>query len=115
MRDGCIKDERGKVVVDQDECRDVWRKYFNKLLNEEFAWDRGSLEEGNAVVGPAEKITASEVSAAISKMKAGKVVGPSGIGAEMLAAAGEAGVLWVTDLCKLIIIHHTRFNVYFPH
>ena len=88
---GCIKDEQGKVVVDQDECREVWRKYFDKLLNEEFAWDRGSVEEGNAVVGPAEKITASEVRAAISKMKAGKAVGLSGIGAEMLAAAGEAG------------------------
>ena len=36
-------------------------------------------------------------------MKAGKAVGPSGIDAEMLAAAGEAGVLWVTDLCNLIV------------
>ena len=35
-----------------------------------------------------------EVRAVISKMKLGKAVGPSGIGAEMLAAAGEAGVLW---------------------
>ena len=23
--DGCIKDEGGKVVVDQDECREVWK------------------------------------------------------------------------------------------
>ena len=90
-------------MVDQDECREVWRKYFEKLLNEEFAWDRSSLEEGNSVAGPAEEITVHEVRAAISKMKSGKAVGPSGIGAEMLAAAGEAGVLWVTDICNLIV------------
>ena len=32
--DGCIKDEGGEVVVDQDQCREVWRKYFEKLLND---------------------------------------------------------------------------------
>ena len=52
-------------MVDQDECREVWRKYFEKLMNEEFAWDRSSLEEGNSVAGPAEEITAHEVRAAI--------------------------------------------------
>ena len=36
-------------------------------------------------------------------MKAGKAAGPSGIGAEMLTAAGEAGVLRVTDLCNVIV------------
>ena len=101
--DGCIKDEDGKVVVDQDGLKDVWRRYFEKLLNEEFDWDREGLETGHAVSGPAEEITASEVRAAIGKMKAGKAVGPSGIGAEMLFAAGEAGVIWVTDLCNVIV------------
>jgi hypothetical protein len=101
--DGCIKDEDGKVVVDQDRLKDVWRRYFEKLLNEEFDWDRDSLEAGHAVSGPAEKITTSEVRDAIGKMKAGKAVGPSGIGAEMLCAAGEAGVIWVTDLCNVIV------------
>ena len=45
----------------------------------------------------------NEVRVAIANMKAGKAVGPSGIGAEMLSAAGEAGVLWVTDLCNVIV------------
>jgi hypothetical protein len=63
--DGCIKDEDGKVVVDQDRLKDVWRRYFEKLLNEEFDWDRDSLKAGQAVSGPAEKITTSEVRDAI--------------------------------------------------
>src|SRR5271156_2730700 len=30
--DGCIKDENGKVVVDQDGLKDVWRRHFEKLF-----------------------------------------------------------------------------------
>ena len=41
--------------------------------------------------------------AAIAKMKNGKAAGPSGVGVEMLKAAGEDGVLWVTDLCNAIV------------
>ena len=35
-------------------------------------------------------------------MKSEKAAGPSGIGADMLKAAGEAGALWVKDLCNKI-------------
>src|SRR4029077_9354913 len=38
-----------------------------------------------------------------SKMKSGKAAGPSGIAAEMLKAAGEDGVLWVTDIYNAIV------------
>jgi hypothetical protein len=101
--DGCIKDEKGNVVVEQEAIKEVWRKHFEKVSNEEFDWERDSLDAAHAVSGPAEEITANEVRAAITKMKSGKAVGPSGIGAEMLRAAGEAGVLWVTDLCNMIV------------
>jgi hypothetical protein len=37
-------------VVDQDELKDVWRRYFEKLLNEEFDWDRDSLVAGQAAL-----------------------------------------------------------------
>src|SRR5580698_5591187 len=39
----------------------------------------------------------------LAKMKSGKAVGPSGIAAEMLKAAGEDGVRWVTDICNAIV------------
>ena len=73
------------------------------MSNEEFDWERDSLAAAHAISGPAEAITVLEVRVAIAKMKADKAVGPSGIGAEMLSAAGEAGVLWVTDLCNMIV------------
>ena len=45
----------------------------------------------------------AEVRIAIKKMRLGKASGPSGIGDEMLKAAGEAVALWVTDTCNAIV------------
>jgi hypothetical protein len=33
---GCIKDCNGDIVVEQEKLLNVWREYFDKLLNEEF-------------------------------------------------------------------------------
>jgi len=71
---------------------------MRSLTGTETVWKRV-----DAVSGPADVILVSEVRSAIAKMKAGKAVGQSGIGAEMLKAAGEAGVAWVTDLCNVIV------------
>ncbi len=49
------------------------------LLNEEFDWNRDSLEYADAVCGPSELISASEVGEAIAKSKSGKAAGPSGL------------------------------------
>jgi hypothetical protein len=75
--------------VQQEKLLEVWRKYFQSLLNEEFHWNKDGLEASDPVEGPAEDFTASEVRAAIAKVISGKAVGPSGIAAEMLKAAGE--------------------------
>src|SRR5207244_7115101 len=40
---GCLKDGNGKVVVDEEKIQETWRCHFEKLSNEEFSWDRGSL------------------------------------------------------------------------
>ena len=77
--------------MEQEGIIDVWRKHFEKVSNEEFDWERDSLDAALAVSGPAEAITVHEVRVAIAKMKARKAVGPSGIGAEMLLAAGRLG------------------------
>ena len=54
---GCIKDEAGKIVVEEGELKETWRKYFERLLNEEFDWDRDALEAGLEVSGPIEAVT----------------------------------------------------------
>jgi hypothetical protein len=100
---GCVKDSNGILVAEQEKLLEVWRKYFQSLLNEEFDWNKDGLEASDPVEGPAEEFSASEVRAAIAKMKSGKAVGPSGIAAEMLKAAGEDGVRWVTDICNAVV------------
>ena len=60
------------------------------------------FEPREVVVGPAEEISTSELRADIAKMKSGKAAGSSEIAAEMLKAAGEDGVLWVTDNAMLL-------------
>ena len=40
---------------------------------------------------------------AIKKTKLGKAPGPSGVVAEMLKAAGDVGIQWMTDLCDAVV------------
>jgi len=101
--DGCIRDSNGTVVVEQEKIKEVWKQYFEKLLNEEFDWSRNNLTALDGVPGVQELITVEDVKEAIAKMKANKAAGPSGIVVEMLVAAGDEGVLWVTDLCNAIL------------
>jgi hypothetical protein len=84
----CVKDKEGKVVAENEKILEVWRDYFDKLLNEEFEWDRNSLSETKATSGSAQRITETEVMEAIAKSKPGKAPGPSGVVTEMLKAAG---------------------------
>lgn len=83
--------------------REVWRKHFEKLMNEEFVWDKNCLQNGVPVSGPAEEISVAEVKSAIADTKQGKAAGPSGVISEMLKASGDEGAQWVTDLCNLIV------------
>ena len=100
---GCIKDEHGKVVVEEEKVRDIWAAYYEKLLNEEFDWNINELRDADAVSGPLEEISMQEVGAAIYKMKSDKATGPTGVAAEMLKAAGESGIRWMTDLLNAVV------------
>ena len=44
------------------------------------------------------------------QMKKGKAAGPSGVTAEMLQAAGEAGIRWVTEICNAILKEGRQFR-----
>ena len=80
-----------------------WRAYYDKLSNEEFSWSKDSLAETSMVSGPSESISIKEVEAAIAKMKNNKAAGPSGVVADMVKAAGEVGLMWVTDVCNAVV------------
>ena len=101
---GCVRDNSGKIVVEEDKLLEVWKEHYDRISNEEFSWDRAGLTDVRPVCGPDEKISEEEVEAAIGKMKLGKAAGPSGVVADMLKAAGEDGtrVLVIIPLSALL-------------
>ena len=102
---GCMRNKEGRVVVEEEEIKEVWRSYYEKLLNEEFEWDRDNLVQERNGSGPREEIVIEEceVREAIRRMKSEKAAGPTGVVSEMLKAAGDGGVRWMTDLCNAVV------------
>ena len=84
---GCVKGADGKLVTGEAETKDRWKIYFDKLLNEEFEWNKDGLTAVDKVCEPAEIISCSKMKSAITKTKSGKAAGPSGVVAEMLRAS----------------------------
>lgn len=99
----CIRNKEQKVITEENEIKEVWKEYFEKLLNEEFHWDRNGLETGDAVNGPCERISMEEVRSALEASKSGKAAGPSDVVVEMVTASGESGLQWVTDICNEVV------------
>jgi len=91
------------VATNEEEVKQIWKDYQYKLLNEEFEWDKDSLEWNHAVIGPIQEISEAEVKASLDQMKSGKAADPSGVVSEMLKAAGDAGVRGLTSLFKKIL------------
>jgi hypothetical protein len=100
---GCVKDSGGKIVVEDGELLEVWRAHYDKIANEEFSWDKKTLTEVGVRSGPCEWLSQEEVRKSIAKMKCNKASGPSEVVSDMLKAAGESCVPWVTDLCNAIV------------
>ena len=104
---GCVKNETGKVEFDDDRVRQIWKDYFEKLLNEEFEWKRESLGETAPVSGPVNEtvneISIAEVADAVKEMKLGKAAGPSGVVAEMVKLAGDDGIIWMKEIFNQVI------------
>ena len=97
----CLKGDNGELLVSEEQVSDRWREYFEKLLNEENEWnDELSAEY---VEGPADMISKEEVRQAIQDLKVRKAAGPSGVTGEMIKAAGEQAVDWLTSICNRIV------------
>ena len=80
---------------------EIFRSIFSITVNEENEWnDELSAEY---VEGPADMISKEEVRQAIQDLKVKKTAGPSGVTAEMIKAAGEQAVDWLTSICNRIV------------
>ena len=98
-----VKNDAGKLSLDEESKKEAWKEHYERLLNVEFPWNPEDLSEESPVEGPSEPITLEMITKAITKMASGKAAGPSGIVAEMLKPVGEAGAEEVRDLVENII------------
>ena len=97
----CIKDEKGRLCVDEKEMASVWKRYMEGVMNVENEWD-GNVEV-EVVEGPTLGIKREEVHAAMKGMKRGKAGGISGVVAEHLKGSGELGIGVMTELCNRML------------
>ncbi|XP_070039503.1 uncharacterized protein [Nicotiana tomentosiformis] len=101
-----IKDEEGRVLLDEWLIRRRWQTYFHSLLNEE--GDRsivlGDLELSGSRCdfGYCRRIRVDEVEGAMRKMSRGKATVPDEIPMEFWKSAGKAGLEWLTTLFNVI-------------
>ena len=101
-----IKDEEGRVLVEDAKVQERWQGYFCKLFNGE-DWDATRqtehlAQEEQQHYRPSRPITREEVKEALKKMKSGKAVGPDSIPVEVWKVLGEDGVAWLTDFFNVI-------------
>ena len=96
----CLKGDNGELLVSEEQVSGRWREYFKKLQNEENEWNDELSAE--CVEVPADMIS-KEVRQAIQDIKVRKAAGPSGVTAEMIKAAGEQAVDWLTSICNRIV------------
>ena len=103
----CVRNDSGRIVVDNEGLKEAWRAHYERLLNVEFEWDREGLAMAEPVLGPWPQIDEDTVRRALQKMKTGKAAGVSGLTSEMLKAAGDKGVVLMKDLINAIICECT--------
>ena len=95
-----IKDDQGKVLLDEGKIKERWEIYFEKLLNEENP--RMVFEDGVPNLGTTTMISREEVENALKKMKTGKATGPDGVPVEAWKCLGQEGVDILLDLMQKI-------------
>ena len=81
----------GKVVVDENGIKDMWKKCMGSFINVENEWDHVVSSSGKE--GPADCIMILEDTAALKKMKKHK---NSRLVAEMIPATQDTGIQWLT-------------------
>jgi hypothetical protein len=95
----CIKDETDRLLVKDNEIKDIWREYFDKLFNGE---NEGSILELDDSFDDSNRhcvrrIHEAEIVNALKRIKGDKGMGPDGIPMEV-----ETSIVWLTKLFNLI-------------
>jgi hypothetical protein len=100
----CIKDGTERLLTKDENIKNRWRKYFDKLFNEDsvssFIELDIFLDDLNRQF--VRRIQESEIKDALKRMKGGKVIGPDGIPIEVWRSLADVAIVWLTKLFNLI-------------
>ena len=100
-----MKNEDGVTASGSEAVKGVWKRYFERLMNEKTKGQAVVTSMGmGAGKGPwcvQGEVKKAEVRKAIERLKVGKAPGIDGITAEMLKYGGDEVVEWMLHICNL--------------
>jgi hypothetical protein len=99
----CIKDEIDRLLMKDDEIKNRWREYFDKLFNDES--EKTTIELDDSIDTNrrfVRRIQESEVKENFKKMKTCKTLGPDDIPIKVWRCLGDIAIVWLTKLFNTI-------------
>jgi hypothetical protein len=91
----CIKDVTDRLLVKDEEIKDRWREYFDKLFNGENEGPALGLDDSFDDTNRrfVRRIQEAEIGDALKRMKGGKAMGPDGIPIEVWRCLGARTIV----------------------
>jgi hypothetical protein len=100
----CIKDVTEWLLTKDEDIKNRWQKYFDKLFNEDSGSSSIELDISSYYLNRqfVHRIQKSDVKDVLKRMNGGKVMGPDGIPIEVWRTLGDVKIVWLTKLFNLI-------------
>jgi hypothetical protein len=91
----CINDATERLLTKDEDIKNMWRKYFDKLFNEDSGSSSIELDISSDDLNRqfVHRIQGSEVKDALKRMKRGKTMGPDGIPIEVWRTLGDIAIV----------------------
>ena len=93
---GCVKDNNGNILFNQEEIAARWVEYITEL----YVDHREEMPKFEVTSGAS--IIKGEIQKALKSMKDGKATGPDKLPTEALRALDERNIEIITSLCNII-------------
>jgi hypothetical protein len=100
----CIKDATERLLTNDEDIKNRWWEYFDKLFNEDSESSSIELDISSDDLNRQFmcRIQESEIKDALKRMKGGKTMGPNGIPIEVWRTFGDVAIVWLTKLFNII-------------
>jgi hypothetical protein len=104
IRVKCIKDVTERLLTKDEDIKNMWREYFDKLFNEDSGSSSIELDISSDDLNRQFmcRIQEYEVKDALKRMNEGKAMGPDGMPIEVWMTLGDVAIVWLTKLFNLI-------------